>query len=67
MRDAAGRRAYTARAAVVRLCDAGGACEAGVLCISPSWRVLRVYSAGGGCVPVRARVCGAGIIPVIPR
>lgn len=67
MRDAAGRRAYTARAAVVRLCDAGGACEAGVLCISPSWRVLRVYSAGGGCAAVRARVRGAGIISVISR
>ena len=80
MRDAAGRRecgarvkrgrrlcGCEARAAVVRLCDAGGACEAGVLCISPSWRVLRVYSAGGGCAAVRARVRGAGIIPVIPR
>ena len=61
------RRACGARAAVVRQCDAGGACEAGVLCISPSWRVLRVYSAGGGCAAVRARVRGAGIIPVIPR
>ena len=61
------RRAYTARAAVVRLCDAGGACEAGALCISPSWRVLRVYSAGGGCAAVLARVCGAGIISVISR
>ena len=67
MRDAAGRRAYTARTAVVRLCDAGGACEAGALCIFPSWRVLRVYSADGGCAPVLARVRGAGIIPLIPR
>ena len=61
------RRACKARAAVVRLCDAGGVCEAGALCVSSERRAARVYSAGGGCAAVRARVCGAGIIPVIPR
>ena len=41
-RGAGVRRACKARAAVVRQCDAGGACEAGVLCISPE----RVCGAG---------------------
>ena len=52
------RRAYTARAAVVRLCDAGGACEAGALCVS-SERVCGARVERGrrlcGCASARAR------------
>lgn len=62
------RRACKARAAVVRLCDAGGACEAGALCVS-SERVCgaRVERGRRLCACAGAHVCGAGIIPVIPR
>lgn len=67
-RGAGVRRACKARAAVVRQCDAGSACEAGALCVSSERvRGARVERGRRLCACAGAHVCGAGIISVISR